>query len=393
MHDKDAGVPISLEMRAKKAITRANFTSSKSERAAPGFLLEQCWRDAMDLLSEGISVHSPTSEIVWANKKLCHLYSKPLSDLIGLTCQEAFHSGTVCLHEQVLATGRGSGFQSEVFGRRVSGRIELLLDNRNQVAGFIRIVSVGNDAATEQRAREVERLASLGRLIFGIAHSVGTPLNIISGYTEFLMMRIGPDGAGFKELSAILDQTRRIGTLFTEALDMAREPKGSNDPIELRGILASCVDLLSHQLRKMDVKAQVTCRIAAPLIYGEAAQLKQAFFNLLLIAAEQVGSGGRLEIAVDGPGDTPSFLTVEVWGIEASGVGHDFSGSLVRLVEPNAQADADCRPEPSLVRETFEVAGAILAFGETTGRGVPFIVRVPLKRPRNSAAPDISRES
>jgi len=328
--------------------------------------------------AEGLSIHSENSEIVWANQTLCALYRKRLSEFVGLTCQEAFHDGLNCPHEEAVESRRKIEFDAQLSGRPVSIRIEPLFEDRSQGLGFVRIVRAATDTAEEERFRQRERLASLGQLLFGMAHSIGTPLNIISGYTEFLLMRIGQEDTGRKELLAILDQTRRIATLFSEALDMARPPQGRNDPIELLSLLSTSADLATHHFRKADVKAELTCRMSQPLIYGEAAQLKQAFFNLLVNGAQRVGSGGRLEIVIDGSPDG-SGLALELWGTEGSGRGHDFSQTLGCLLDPDAQADLSRGLGLSLVKEVFDRAGARMEAGREGKRGVPLIIQLPVR--------------
>lgn len=363
-------------MPARVANSKRNRTSG--DNAAKSQPISG-WDSILNTATEGLSVHSRTSQIVWANATLCALYCKSPSELIGLTCQEAFHDGAICPHEEVVESGRRIEFDAQLSGRPISIRIEPLSEDQDDGLGFVRMVRIGVDASIEERIRQTERLASLGQLLFGMAHSIGTPLNIISGYTEFLLMRISQDDIGRKELSAILDQTRRIATLFSEALDMARPPQGRNDPIELLSLLTSSVDLATHHFRKANVKAELTCRMSRPLIYGEAAQLKQAFFNLLLNAAQLVGSGGRLEIVVDESTDSSGFLAIELWGTEGSGRGHDFSQTLRCLIDPGSQADVMRGLGLSLAKEVFDAAGARMEVGREGNCGVPLIMQLPLR--------------
>ncbi|HSB08259.1 MAG TPA: histidine kinase dimerization/phospho-acceptor domain-containing protein [Blastocatellia bacterium] len=356
--------------------TKPNLTS---EEKPPESNLVSRWRHILDKVSDGVSVHSSTSRILWANKRLCDMYGKTLSELVGLTCQEVFHHGADCNHEEVVRSGRGTEFETQVSGRAVSVRIEPLLKENDPGFGFARIVCVGPDRELEEQLKQAERLASLGQLLFGMAHSVGTPLNIISGYTEFLLMRMGSGEGGSKELSAILDQTRRIAILFSEALEMARAPQGRIDPIELTRVLEDSLDLATHHFRKADVKAELTCTMSPPLIYGEATRLKQAFFNLLLNAAQLVGTGGRLELVVGESVDSPGWLTLEVWGTEGTGCGHDFSRSLRCLLDADWRSETGRRLGLSLVKEVFDDAGAQMGFGREGKRGVPFVIHLPLR--------------
>src|SRR5262249_1440987 len=144
----------------------------------------------------------------------------------------------------------------KVSGRLFSVMVEPLVDARKHIDGFVRIMRP--TSRTEPACAQllaVERFATLGQILSGIAHDVGTPLNIISGYSEFLLMRTKPDEPGFKELSTILAQARRIAALFGEALDLSRLPQNRSDALDLNTCLTDVLNLAGHQLRKADVKA------------------------------------------------------------------------------------------------------------------------------------------
>jgi PAS domain S-box-containing protein len=346
-----------------------------------GLPLEYLWTSVVDTLPVGISIHSTSGEIIWVNKKLCDIYGKSISELKGLDCQQVFHrEDSPCPHEQVLATGSSVHIESEVTiaGRILSLTIEPLLDEGGRTRGFLRVLS---DITTERRAREqvikAERLATLGQILSGIAHDVGTPLNVISGYSEYLLMRTSPEGHGYKELSAILHQTRRIAAMFGEALDLARPSHGRKDPIAIQPLLIGAVDLVGHSLRKADVKVELTCRIEPPLIYGEAPQLRQALFNLLLNAGQLVGVGGRLEVVIEEAPDKPGFLALALWGTDAGGASHDFSQSLGSLLDPHFD-EGTVGIGLSLVKEILNDAGAIIRSGRVCERGIPLIVYLPV---------------
>ena len=114
-----------------------------------------------------------------------------------------------------MATGRGARLDEvRPSGRIMSVTIEPLL-NQHKTCGFVRIVrDVAEVRFSQDQLLKAEQFATLGQILFGIAHDVGTPLNIISGYSEFLLMRIGSEDPGHKELSAILHQTKQIATLI-----------------------------------------------------------------------------------------------------------------------------------------------------------------------------------
>jgi PAS domain S-box-containing protein len=303
--------------------------SEKRPVGTPSDLLQH---SILDAVPEAVSIHSTSSKIIWANQKLCDIYGRRLSELKGLTCDQAFHrQDVVCPHEGVLAAGTPVQMDDEllVSGRNFSVTLEPLLDESNNPSGFTRVMrDVTSERQTLEQLLKAERLATLGQLLSAVAHNVGTPLNVISGYAEFLLMRRNPEDQGYKELTAILDQTRRIAAMFGQALDMARPALGRTDAIDIRTLLTDAMDLVGHHLRTAGVTARLTCITDKPLIYGEASQLRQAFFNLLLNAGQCLGAGGSLQVIIDETADKPGFVGLAFLGTEANGAGHDFSTSL-----------------------------------------------------------------
>lgn len=345
-----------------------------------GIPLQLLWTSVGDALPLGISIHSTSGEIVWANRMLCDLYNKPLSELEGSHCSQVFHGeDSPCPHEQVLATQTGVQLENGVCigGRMLSLAIEPLLDQSGITRGFIRMMS---DITSQRRSHDqlikAERFATLGHVFSGIAHDVGTPLNVISGYSEYLLMRTLPEGQGYKELSAILQQTRRIAAMFGDALDLARPSQGRKDPIEIQPLLEVALNQAGHSLRKVSVKVDLTCRIEPPLIYGEAPQLRQALFNLLLNAGELVGNGGSIQLAIDEAVDQPGFVALAMSGQDAAGASIDFSQSLGSLL-----GDIDTGTVGiglSLVREILSDAGAIIRSGRACEQGIPLMFYLPV---------------
>ena len=342
----------------------------------------------LDKLPDGISVHSPNGDIEWANERLCELYNRSSAQIKGLTTQEAFGEDLTYYQADKHSKGEKEQFETEVSGRVLLIQIEPLRDDESRVVGFVRIArDVTGEHFVKARLERAERPAALGQMLFGIAHSVGTPLNIISGYAEFLLMRAGPDSQGRKELSAILDQTRRIASLFSEALDMARLPTNRRSPLELKTLILSTLDLASHHLRNADVKVEVTCVMEPPLIYGEAPQLKQAFFNLVVNAASEVGSGGRMEILLDQARENCDFVTVAIRGTEASGAGHDFSKFVNWFSNPRVE-DSSPGLGLSLLKQILDTSGARILSTESGEGGVSIVIHLPVSGTASSVDPE-----
>ncbi|HEX8091480.1 MAG TPA: HAMP domain-containing sensor histidine kinase, partial [Blastocatellia bacterium] len=254
------------------------------------------------------------------------------------------------------------------------------------IEGYARVMrDVTEKRRTQARLLRAEHFATLSQMISGIAHDLGTPLNIISGYSEYLLMRTKPEGQGYKELSTILHQTRRIADFIRHMLDLARPVQGRKEAIELKGFFAESIDLMGHHFRKADVKVSVDSKITPRLFYGDAPRLRRAMFNLLLNAVSQVGQGGRLEIEIDEAPQKPDFTMIVLEGVEKDGAGHDFSRSFAGFLR-GKEGESSMGMGLSLTREVLREFGAEVDSFTMAERGVPLVVFLP----KNNVGPVVA---
>jgi PAS domain S-box-containing protein len=341
------------------------------------------WRLVMDAMPEAITVHSSDGEIQHANKGMFDLYRMSVDSVVGRSCEEVFHGDSPgCPHRQVVETGNSASIEARhgFEGKLYSIRLDPVIGQGGDVQGFIRIM---RDISERQKAQErlikAERFATLGQMISGIAHDVGTPLNIISGYSEYLLVRTRPEEQGHKELSTILQQTRRIADFIKQMLDLSRPGQGRSDPIGLKGFLTESLDLMSHHSRKSNVKASLTCNVNPPIVYGDAPRLQQALFNLFLNVFQRTGPGSRLELSINEPDVSEPFVKVTIKGIEADGSGHDFSRSFSAFINPLKDGSV-LDMGLSLAREILDEFGARVEAVEMGECGVPLVIMLPTRR-------------
>ena len=377
-------------MRSAQRKIRAEKTALEPQKApdSPGpaqsaIDLESAefWKQLLDKVDESISVHSATGEILYANEKLLGTIGKSFSEVVGSTCLHVFHNDeSQCPHEQVLETN--SSVECEMTmdkGARVFTVLVSPIRNGNEKAeGYVRLMrNVTDKRRTQEHLLRAEHFATLSQMISGIAHDLGTPLNIISGYAEYLLMRTKPDGQGFKELSTILQQTRRIADFIRHMLDLARPAQGRKDSIDLKVFLAESVDLMGHHFRKANVKVTIDSVIDARAFYGEAPKLRRAVFNILLNAISHVGQGGRLEIAIDESAHKPDFTMLVLAGAGKDGAAHDFSHSFAGFLS-GKEGESPIGMGLSLAREVLREFGAEVDSFVMPERGTPLVVFLPM---------------
>ncbi len=150
----------------------------------------------------------------------------------------------------------------------------------------------------ERTLRESEKLATIGQLASGLAHEIGTPLNIISGRAELMRRRIEDRANLEKNLDIILHQTQRITRIIQQLLGFVRKKTPEQAPLNLLPLLESTLDFLDHQTRKQNVTVIKEFQDPLPRIRGDSDQLQQVFLNILLNALQSMPHGGTLRLAV-----------------------------------------------------------------------------------------------
>jgi signal transduction histidine kinase len=334
------------------------------------------WLALLDFLDEEISIHSVDGRILYANRCLRESSGEAL-DLLGQHCEDVFPAAS-CPYQEVLANKQPLRLEIEAEGNLKGRKVTLvpLPGDTPETGGFARIVARQNAIPSQDALLKAEHFATLGQMMSGIAHDVGTPLNIISGYAEYLLMRAKAEEASRKELMAILEQTRRVAEYIRIMLDLARPSQGRVDAIELKGFIADSLELMGSHLRKANVRVALSCNIPPPVLYGDGARLRQAFFNLVLNAGRRVGAGGQLELNIEQSPEMPGFVTVVLTGVGQNGEPQDYSQSFAGFLSPRRKWGSEDMGL-ALTKEILDEYGAQVTATPVNGHGVALIVHLP----------------
>ena len=160
------------------------------------------------------------------------------------------------------------------------------------------IQEAGIKIELERSLRQSEKLATLGQLASGLAHEVGTPLNIISGRTELIKRKCDNHIEIQKNLDIILSQTSRITRIIQQLLGFVRKKKADQTNLAISPLLESTLDLLAHQIHKQNLRVVKNFQNPLPEIQGDPDQLQQVFLNLIINAIQSMSEGGILRLSV-----------------------------------------------------------------------------------------------
>ncbi|HEU4401292.1 MAG TPA: ATP-binding protein [Candidatus Polarisedimenticolia bacterium] len=151
--------------------------------------------------------------------------------------------------------------------------------------------------SAEARLRNAERLASLGRLAAGLAHEIGTPLNVIGGRAETLLRRLTGSEVAEKNLRIITAQIERIARIVRGMLDFARAREPRLSPTEVRPVIDKVLEFLEPRFEGGGVRVRPDLPDGLPPVVADADQLHQVFLNLTTNAIDAMPGGGTLSVS------------------------------------------------------------------------------------------------
>ncbi len=150
--------------------------------------------------------------------------------------------------------------------------------------------------AALEKLRHTERLATLGQLSAGMAHELGTPLNVIAGRAKL----IGRGDLGTEDVSRsariIGEQAERMTAIMRQLLSFARRGESRKQPVDLNPVVRAVEPLLDPTAHKLKVEMKI-CESEQPLrAEVDPAQIQQVLLNLCLNGIQAMPDGGCLEL-------------------------------------------------------------------------------------------------
>jgi two-component system NtrC family sensor kinase len=239
-------------------------------------------------------------------------------------------------------------------------------------------------AALEQLRHE-DRLKTLGRLAAGIAHELGAPLYVISGYADMIAGRsLSPEEA-VESAQTIKVQSERIANTVRRILDFARQRPAPRTLVDLRQLARQTLELMAPLAEKQNVKLILVEGEEAAPVRADVEQIRQVVLNLITNAVQAMPRGGDVKVAL-GPAPTPPpagqadagrqhvCLSVldEGEGISAENLSHVFV-PFFTTKGPGQGTGLGLAIAEGIVREH----GGWIAVASTPGKGSRFCVCLP----------------
>ncbi len=173
-------------------------------------------------------------------------------------------------------------------------------DEQNTVNSVVVVMTDITDAALLQaKLAHSEKMATIGRLVSGVAHEVNNPLAAILGFTDLLLENPEVPGSAREDLQIILQETQRTKDIVQDLLSFARQRPVQRELVQVNSVLRQTIKLRSYDFASHGVEVAEDFEETLASALGDSQQLQQVFLNILnnaYDAVQEAGQRGRIKI-------------------------------------------------------------------------------------------------
>jgi signal transduction histidine kinase len=264
--------------------------------------------------------------------------------------------------------------------------------------GFVGVMlvarNVGALSQLQTMLRYSRKLASLNRLLAGVAHEVKNPLNAMTIHLELLRQKLGrratvavgaaagAGGAGgavlpppadgiMSHVSIIGEEIRRLDHVVQGFLRFSRPEELQLEPVRVAALLRDIVDVVRPQAEQQGIAVEMEADDHAA-IQVDRAMVRQALLNLALNAIDAMPTGGSLALRARAVEDQQVEIDVVDSG---SGIAPEHLGRVFELYFTTREQGSGLGL--SMVYRTVQLHDGTIDVESSPGRGATFRIRLP----------------
>ncbi|HEY2459443.1 MAG TPA: PAS domain S-box protein [Candidatus Acidoferrum sp.] len=221
-----------------------------------------------------------------------------------------------------------------------------------------------------------EKMATIGRLVSGVAHEVNNPLAAILGFTDLLLENPDVPAAARDDLQIILQETQRTKDIVQDLLSFARQRPVQRELVRVNNVLRQTIKLRSYDFASHGVEVIEEFDEALAPAMGDSQQLQQVFLNVLnnaYDAVQEAGNRGHIRIRTGRRGESIEVAVID------NGTGITDPERIFDPFYTTKQVGKGTGLGLSICYGIVRAhGGEILCWNNETGSGSTFVVRIPV---------------
>ena len=140
-----------------------------------------------------------------------------------------------------------------------------------------------------------EKLAMVGKLAAGVAHSIRNPLTSVKMRLYSMRRHLELPPPQQEDLDVISEEIGHIDAIVRNFLEYSRPPKLKIQQVRPSAVVDLAITLLRPRLESFNVSVTVNRKQPLPEIWADPDQLKEVLVNLMVNACEAMVKGGSID--------------------------------------------------------------------------------------------------
>ncbi|PTL77738.1 ATP-binding protein [Vitiosangium sp. GDMCC 1.1324] len=239
--------------------------------------------------------------------------------------------------------------------------------------------------ALNAELQRVDKLITIGQLAAGVAHEIGSPLQVLNGRARALAGRPDITPEVRRNADILVEQSDRIARIIQQLLNLARRKPPRFEEIDVRTAGRAIFELLELDARRRGVRLEFEAPEVLPRVPADGDQIQQVILNLLGNALRATPRGGRVKLSLapssfQAPGSSAERASVSLV-VEDTGTGMT-EEVLARMFEPFFTAWGDAGGTGlglAVVKSIIAEHGGILTVDSRKDEGTRFTVHLPVR--------------
>lgn len=262
-------------------------------RAEPVVVNGKVWGAILtaEQVQPGLTVFRTITRIVF--------FLVPVSLIVGIIAM-AFLLARLKRGVRQITTGvammeKDAGYRLTPPGSGELGEISLAINKMADV--------VEQKAILEEQLEKSSHLASLGRLVAGVAHEIRNPLGIMKATVQVMQDEFKEQEQYTEYLAVLNEQIERQNKIIRELLDYAKPLPPIFQTVNVNDIVNSLFSFSRSYFQQQKVETTLELADDLPPVNADVEKLKQAFLNLVFNSVEAMPQGGRITVRTTGKED------------------------------------------------------------------------------------------
>jgi PAS domain S-box-containing protein len=334
-------------------------------------------------------------------------YPREMAERFFADEQALIRSGKPFINQEEIAFDQVSGTNRVMLSSKVP-----LRDANGKLTGIVgTAIDITDRKAAEARMASSERLESIGRLASGVAHEINTPIQFLSDSVTFItesmqtmlahmealralnLPRLETDeevdylrGALPPTLTRVTEGLGRIAEIVRSLKDFSNADQGEMSGFDLNRAVHSTLVLAHHEYAAV---ADLDTDLAPlPEIEGNGGQINQVLLSLIVNASDAIGevaartnARGRISVRTRLDGDQ---VVVEIQDT-GGGIPEKIRAHIFEPFFSTKDVGKGTGQGLAIARNVIEKGHrGSLEFVTESGVGTTFIIRLPIKPPREN---------